>query len=190
MTTGRLEAFSDGVIAVIITIMVLELKVPESTDWSAIRAMLPKFISYILSFIYVGIYWNNHHHLLYRTNVINGSIMWSNLFFLFTLSLTPVSTAWMGEHSFQKNTTILYGIILMCNGIAYGILSYCISKKDGNDSDFIKAVSGGTKEKISVFIYICGIAVSFYEPYIALVFYYVVALMWIIPDKRLERPKE
>ncbi|WP_300672724.1 TMEM175 family protein [Soonwooa sp.] len=185
MTTSRLEAFSDGVIAVIITIMVMSLQVPNTPDWSGIRALAPKFVSYILSFLYVGIYWNNHHHLLNKTNTINGNIMWSNLFFLFTLSITPFSTAWMGEHQFQKNTTILYGIILMFNGVAYGILSYFIAKNEGQDSDFAKAIGAGNKEKISIVVYILGIAASFFEPYVALVFYYIVALMWIIPDKRL-----
>lgn len=186
MTTSRLEAFSDGVIAVIITIMVLELKIPETADWSGIKALAPKFISYMLSFLYVGIYWNNHHHLLHKTNKINGNIMWANLFFLFTLSLTPVSTGWMGEHNFEKNTSILYGIILMFNAISYSILSYFIAKKEGKDSDFVKAIGNETKEKVSIVLYILGIAASFYQPYVALGFYYIVALLWIVPDKRLE----
>lgn len=189
MTTGRLEAFSDGVIAIIITIMVLELQIPNTPDWSGIKALAPKFVSYILSFIYVGIYWNNHHHLIFNTHKINGNIMWSNLAFLFTLSLMPFSTAWMGEHQFKMNTTILYGIVLMSNAVTYGILSYFIAKNEGKNSEFVKAIGGGTKEKLSIAIYLLGIAVSFFEPYIALVFYYIVALMWIIPDKRLTEKK-
>jgi len=186
MTTSRLEAFSDGVIAVIITIMVLELKVPESTEWSAIKALLPKFASYVLSFLYVGIYWNNHHHLLNSAHKINGKIMWSNLFFLFSLSLTPFSTAWMGEHHFEKNTMILYGSALILNAISYAVLSFQILKEEGKDSDFSKAIKGSFKEKISIILYLGGICASFIHPYLALSFYYLVALIWIIPDKRLE----
>lgn len=187
MNTSRMEAFSDGVIAVIITIMVLELKVPESTDWSAIWAVLPKFVSYILSFIYVGLYWNNHHHMLHYSNKINGSIMWSNLFFLFCLSLIPFGTAWMGEHNFEKNTTILYGVLLMMAAVAYTILTNRIKKQEGKNSAFSEAVGRSFKEKISVVLYIAGIVSSFFQPYVALGFYYFVALMWIIPDKRLEK---
>ena len=186
MTTSRLEAFSDGVIAVIITIMVLELKVPESTEWRALIALIPKFMSYILSFIYVGIYWNNHHHLLHSTHKINGKIMWSNLFFLFSLSLTPFSTAWMGEHEFEKNTTIFYGLALILNAVSYSVLSYNIMKKEGKESDFAKAMGGSKKEKLSLVLYLAGIGASFVYPYLALVFYYSVALVWIIPDRRLE----
>lgn len=186
MTTSRLEAFSDGVIAVIITIMVLELKVPESTDWPALKPLLPKFISYVLSFIYVGIYWNNHHHLLHKTTKINGKIMWGNLLLLFSLSLIPFATGWMGEHYFEKNTTILYGLVLVFNATTYGILSYFIAQNEGKDSDFAKAIGSGLKEKLSIALYILGIGASFFEPYLALAFYYIVALMWIVPDKRLE----
>ena len=185
MTTGRVEAFSDGVIAVIITIMVLELEIPNTSDWQAIVALLPKFISYILSFLYVGLYWNNHHHLLYRTSKINGSIMWSNLFFLFSLSLIPFSTGWMGDHHFAKNTIILYGLMLILTAVSYTVLSNNILKSEGKDSDFAKAIKGSFKEKWSIVLYIAGIVAAFFYPYLSLVFYYFVALMWIVPDKRL-----
>ena len=187
MNTSRMEAFSDGVIAVIITIMVLELKVPEHTDWEALRGLFPKFTSYILSFIYVGIYWNNHHHMLHYLHKVNGGLMWSNLFFLFCLSLIPFGTAWMGEHNFEKNTTVLYGILLIMVAIAYSILSYRIKKQEGENSEFAAAIGSGFKEKLSVVLYTIGIVSSFFQPYWALGFYYFVALIWIIPDKRLER---
>ncbi|MCT4297152.1 DUF1211 domain-containing protein [Elizabethkingia anophelis] len=187
MKTSRLEAFSDGVIAIIITIMVLELKVPDTTSWPALYSLLPKFICYILSFIYVGIYWNNHHHMLHYCTNVNGRIMWSNLFFLFWLSLMPFATAWMGEHHFDKNTTITYGILLILVATGYTILSYQILNQEGKDSPYAKAIGSSYKEKASIILYILGIASSFYEPYIALFFYYVVAIIWTIPDRRLEK---
>ena len=188
MNRARMEAFSDGVIAVIITIMVLELQVPESTEWQALYAMLPKFMSYVLSFIYVGLYWNNHHHMLHYLNKVNGKILWSNLFFLFCLSLLPFGTAWMGEHHFEQNTTVFYGVLLVLVAVAYTILAYRIKKQEGKDSAFVAAVGANVKEKISVVLYIAGIISSFFFPYyIALGFYYFVALMWIVPDRRLEK---
>lgn len=187
MKTSRLEAFSDGVIAIIITIMVLELKVPDATSWSALSSLLPKFICYILSFIYVGIYWNNHHHMLHYCSSVNGRIMWSNLFFLFWLSLMPFATAWMGEHHFDKNTTITYGILLILVAIGYTILSYQILNQEGKESAYAKAIGSSYKEKASIILYILGIASSFYQPYLALFFYYAVAIIWIIPDRRLEK---
>lgn len=187
MKTSRLEAFSDGVIAIIITIMVLELKVSDTTSWPALYSLLPKFICYILSFIYVGIYWNNHHHMLHYCTNVNGRIMWSNLFFLFWLSLMPFATAWMGEHHFDKNTTITYGILLILVATGYTILSYQILNQEGKDSPYAKAIGSSYKEKASIILYILGIASSFYQPYIALFFYYVVAIIWIIPDRRLEK---
>jgi len=187
MNTARMEAFSDGVIAVIITIMVLELKVPETTGWDVLYAMLPKFMSYILSFIYVGLYWNNHHHMLHYAQKINGGIMWSNLFFLFCLSLIPFGTAWMGEHNFEQNTTIFYGILLIMAAVSYTLLSYRIKKQEGADSAFAAAVGSSLKEKLSVVLYVAGVVSAFLMPYLALGFYYFVALMWIIPDRRLEK---
>ena len=167
--------------------MVLELKVPESTDWKALYNLLPKFFSYVLSFLYVGLYWNNHHHMLHYLHKINGGIMWSNLFFLFCLSLIPFGTAWMGEHSFEKNTTVFYGILLVMVAISYTILSYRIKKEEGEGSEYSAAIGASMKEKISVVLYVLGIGSSFFIPYLALVFYYFVALMWIIPDRRLEK---
>ena len=187
MNTSRMEAFSDGVIAVIITIMVLELSVPDSTDWQALYDMLPKFMSYVLSFIYVGLYWNNHHHMLHYLSKVNGGILWSNLFFLFCLSLSPFGTAWMGEHGFATNALVLYGVLLVMVAIAYTNLSYRIKKQEGSDSAFSQAVGSNTKEKISVVLYVAGMISSFFIPYLALGFYYFVALMWIIPDRRLEK---
>ncbi|WP_454059103.1 TMEM175 family protein [Elizabethkingia ursingii] len=187
MKTSRLEAFSDGVIAIIITIMVLELKVPDTTNWSALYSLLPKFICYILSFIYIGIYWNNHHHMLHYCTNVNGKIMWSNLFFLFWLSLMPFATAWMGEHHFDKNTTITYGILLILVATGYTVLSYQILNQEGKDSPYAKAIGSSYKEKASIILYILGIASSFYQSYLALFFYYAVAIIWIIPDRRLEK---
>jgi len=187
MNPTRMEAFSDGVIAIIITIMVLEFNVPESTEWAALIAMLPKFMSYILSFIYVGLYWNNHHHLLHYLKKVNGGILWCNLFFLFCLSLIPFATAWMGEHGFETNTLIFYGMLLVLTAIAYTILSYRIKKAEGVESEFALAVGSNKKEKLSVLFYIAGIISSFYIPYLALGIYYFVALMWIVPDRRLEK---
>lgn len=182
-----MEAFSDGVIAVIITIMVLELSAPETTDWQAILKLSPQFISYILSFIYVGLYWNNHHHMLHYLHKINGKIMWANLFFLFTLSLIPFGTAWMGEHQFEGNTTLLYGVLLCLTATSYTLLSYQIMAQEGKDSDYAKSIGRSYKEKTSIVLYLLGIISSLFVPYLALAFYYIVALIWIIPDKRLEK---
>ena len=187
MNTSRMEAFSDGVIAVIITIMVLAIPVPEETDWQALYDILPKFMSYVLSFIYVGLYWNNHHHMLHYLHKVNGGIMWSNLFFLFCLSLLPFGTAWMGEHDFEKNTTLFYGVILIMVALSYTILAYRIKKQEGKDSEFSAAVGANYKEKISIVLYVCGVVSSLFIPYLAVVFYYFVALMWIVPDRRLEK---
>ena len=187
MTSSRMEAFSDGVIAVIITIMVLELHIPDGTAWKDLYALLPKFISYILSFLYVGLYWNNHHHMLHFLHKVNGRILWCNLGFLFCLSLIPFGTAWMGEHVFDTNTTVLYGVLLLMVAISYTILSNQIKKQEGKDSDFALAVGSSMKEKISIVLYLAGILCSFFASYISLVLYYLVAILWIIPDRRLER---
>lgn len=187
MTSSRMEAFSDGVIAVIITIMVLELQVPDSADWKALYAVLPKFISYILSFLYVGLYWNNHHHMLHYLQKVNGGILWCNLIFLFCLSLIPFGTAWMGEHVFDTNTTIFYGILLMMTAISFTVLSNRIKKQEGKDSAFAQAVGTNMKEKISIVLYLLGILMSFFASYVSLALYYIVALIWIIPDRRLEK---
>lgn len=187
MTKGRLEAFSDGVLAIIITIMVLELKVPEGSEWQSLKPLIPKFLAYILSFIYVGIYWNNHHHLFQTVKKVNGSILWANLHLLFWLSLMPLATEWIGETHFAKNPVAAYGIGLIMAAVAYTILENLIIKAEGNQSKLKEAIQSKFKEYISIVFYILGFATSFFYPYIALGFYYLVALIWLIPDRRIEK---
>lgn len=187
MTKGRLEAFSDGVLAIIITIMVLELKVPEGTSWESLKPLLPKFLAYIFSFIYVGIYWNNHHHLFQAVKKVNGSILWANLHLLFWLSLMPVATEWIGTTNFAENPVAAYGIGLIMCAIAYTILENLIIKNEGEDSRIKEAIHSKFKEYISIIFYISGIVTSFFYPYIAIGFYYIVAFIWLIPDKRIEK---
>lgn len=187
MTKGRLEAFSDGVLAIIITIMVLELKVPEGTSWESLKPILPKFLAYIFSFIYVGIYWNNHHHLFQAVKRVNGSILWANLHLLFWLSLMPVATEWIGTTKFAKNPVAAYGITLIMCAIAYTILENLIIKSEGENSRIKEAIHSKFKEYISIVFYVSGIATSFFYPYLAIGFYYIVALIWLIPDKRIEK---
>lgn len=187
MTKGRLEAFSDGVLAIIITIMVLELKVPEGSDWASIKPLIPKFLAYIFSFIYVGIYWNNHHHLFQAIKKVNGSILWANLHLLFWLSLMPVATEWIGATRFANNPVAAYGIALIMCAIAYTILENLIIKNEGEESRIKEAIQTKFKEYASIIFYISGIVTSFFYPYIAIGFYYIVALIWLIPDKRIER---
>lgn len=188
MTKSRLEAFSDGVLAIIITIMILEIKAPESTEWHSLLELLPKFLSYILSFIYVGIYWNNHHHMFQAIkNGVTGTILWSNLGLLFWLSLIPVATAWMGEHNFEQNPVILYGFVLLMNAVCYWILVKLIIKNEGNSSHFAKAIGNDLKGKLSVVFYILGITFSFIRSEFGILFYAIVAFMWLIPDKRIEK---
>jgi len=187
MTKGRLEAFSDGVIAIIITIMVLELKVPEGSAFTDLKALIPKFVSYILSFIYVGIYWNNHHHMFQAAKKVNGKVLWANLFQLFCLSLIPVATGWMGENHFAENTVAAYGIVLILCAIAFTILEKSIIGLEGRDSTLAKAVKNHRKEYLSMFLYIVGIALSFYFPGISTLCYAIVAAIWLIPDRRIEK---
>lgn len=187
MTKGRLEAFSDGVIAIIITIMVLEIKVPHGTEFSSLYPLLPVFISYVLSFIYLGIYWNNHHHMLQVTHKINGKILWANLHLLFWLSLFPFVTAWMGENSFASSTLALYGAVLFMAAIAYYILQKAIIAKNGKDSLLSIALGKDIKGKVSPVLYIIAIIFSFLLPVISEIIYILVALIWLIPDKRIER---
>ena len=188
MIKSRLEAFSDGVIAIIITIMILEIKPPESTDWHSLLELLPKFLSYILSFAYVGIYWNNHHHMFQAVKKgVKGNILWSNLTLLFWLSLIPVATAWMGEHNFEKNPVILYGFVLLMNAISYWILANLIIKNEGKDSHLAKAIGNDIKGKLSMVFYILGIIFSFFHSGLGILLYAIVALMWLIPDKRIEK---
>ena len=190
MPKNRLEAFSDGVIAIIITIMVLELKVPHGTDLAALAGVLPVFLSYVLSFIYVGIYWNNHHHLLHLTEEVNGPIMWANMHLLFWQSLVPFATAWMGENHFAAVPTALYGFILFVSAIAYFILQQAIIAKQGRNCLLADAVGRDRKGKLSIVFYAIGIVLAFvYQP-LADAMYVLVAAMWFIPDRRIEREVE
>lgn len=186
MDSGRLEAFSDGVIAIIITIMVLELKVPTGADFETLKPLLFKFMSYIMSFIYVAIYWNNHHHLFQAIEKVNGKTLWSNLMLLFFLSLIPFTSGWMGENNFGKNPVALYGFNLLMCALAWTVLSKISIQLEGKNSKIGKAMENQTKEIISTVLYITGIVLSFFFPIISVCIYFGVALMWLIPDKRIE----
>jgi uncharacterized membrane protein len=187
MQKTRLEAFSDGVLAIIITIMVLELKVPHGEDLEALRPLLPVFLSYVLSFIYVGIYWNNHHHMLHTVKHVSGGVLWANLHLLFWLSLFPFVTAWMGENHFAPLPSAFYGGVLMMAGIAYSILSSALIREDGKQSLLAKAVGKDFKGKLSVVLYATAIAFSFFNHWVSQAIYIFVALMWLVPDRRIER---
>jgi uncharacterized membrane protein len=187
MGTSRLEAFSDGVLAIIITIMVLELKVPHGTDLAALRPLLPVVLSYILSFVYIGIYWNNHHHLLHATQRVSGGVLWANLHLLFWLSLVPFVTGWMGENHFAAAPTALYGVVLLLAAIAYWILQARILTSQPTDSVLRAALGSDLKGKISPLLYVIAIPSAFLDQAIAWVLYTVVALMWLVPDRRIER---
>lgn len=187
MHKGRLEAFSDGVIAIIITIMVLEFKVPESGLLTALLPMLPNFLAYILSFIFIGIYWNNHHHLFQAAQHVNGRILWANLHLLFWLSLIPFTTAWMGHSSGTSPWPIaIYGIDLLFSGVAYYILSQSLIRHHGHQSALSKAIGRDTKGRISLVIYLCAIPLAFVTCIGAYALYVCVALMWLVPDRRIE----
>jgi uncharacterized membrane protein len=187
MHKTRMEAFSDGVLAIIITIMVLELKVPRGSKLADLAALLPVFISYILSFLTVAIYWNNHHHLLHTVHQVNGKILWANINLLFWLSLLPFTTGWMGQNQFSRWPVVLYGINLIISGIAYYILSMVIIKSHGKDSTLGRAVGRDRKGQISVLTYGLGIGFCFIHPYIGLAIYFCVTALWLIPDKRIEK---
>ena len=187
MTKNRLEAFSDGVLAIIITIMVLEFKVPNDTTFESVLKLSHKFLSYVLSFIYVGIYWNNHHHMLHTVKSVNGKILWANLHLLFWLSLIPFTTAWIGEHHFAPFPMMLYGIVLLMNAIAYFILQNTIIANHGKDSILSKALGKDFKGKVSVVLYSIAVALSNYFTVISGILYIIVAIMWLIPDKRIEK---
>jgi len=186
MNTTRLEAFSDGVIAIIITIMVLELKVPHGDNLAALEPVLPVFLSYVLSFIYVGIYWNNHHHMLHACRAVSGGILWANLHLLFWLSLFPLATAWMGENHLAPLPSALYGAILLMGGIAYWILQETIIAAQGPDSLLRRAVGRDWKGKLSPPLYLIGVVASFASPRASQALYALVALMWLVPDRRIE----
>jgi uncharacterized membrane protein len=187
METNRLEAFSDGVLAIIITIMVLELKVPHGSDIATLKPLLPVFLSYVLSFLYVGIYWNNHHHLLKACRRVTGGILWANLHLLFWLSLFPFVTGWMGENHFTPLPSALYGGVLLLAAIAYYILQSLIIAGEGQHSKLAASLGRDLKGKLSPVIYGAGILVSFFQPWIAGALYTLVALVWLIPDPRIER---
>jgi TMEM175 potassium channel family protein len=187
MGGGRLEAFSDGVIAIIITIMVLELKVPHGEDFNAIAPLLPVFLAYVLSFVYVGIYWNNHHHLLHTCSVVDGSILWANLHLMFWLSLVPFATGWMGENHFSPVPVALYGVILLMAAIAYAMLQGRIIAVQGPDSLLRAAVGADWKGKASPVLYALAVILAWWSPEVSEGIYVLVALMWLVPDRRIER---
>ena len=187
MGSSRLEAFSDGVIAIIITIMVLELKVPHGDSVDALVPLVPNFLGYVLSFIYVGIYWNNHHHMLHTCESVTGPILWANLHLLFWLSLFPVTTAWIGDNHAAAAPSALYGLVLLMAAIAYWILQQRIIAAQGPDSILKTAVGTDWKGKLSPVIYLIGIAAAFFSPRLSQVLYLLVALLWLVPDRRIER---
>jgi uncharacterized membrane protein len=187
MGKTRLEAFSDGVVAIIITIMVLEIRAPHDTDLASLRPLLPVFLSYVLSFIHVGIYWNNHHHLLHTARHVSGGILWANLHLLFWLSLVPFVTAWMGENHFEQQPVALYGVVMMMSGVAYYILTTTLIRHHGPESGLRAAVGNDFKGLISVVMYVIAITVSFANHWVSLAIYVAVTLMWLIPDPRIEK---
>ena len=187
MNKGRLEAFSDGVIAIIITIMVLEIKVPHSPDIAALLTLAPVFLSYVLSFVFVGIYWNNHHHTMQAVSSVNGKVLWANLHLLGWLSLLPFAAGWMGENHFESVPVALYGFILLMCGVAYTIFMFSLVRHHGQDSAIARAFGSDRKGKISVLLYPIGIALSFVNPWLGFATYLVVAAMWFIPDRRMEQ---
>ena len=187
MGKNRLEAFSDGVLAILITIMVLELKVPHGDDFAALSGLVPTVLSYVLSFLYLAIYWNNHHHLLHAVKRVNGPILWANTHLLFWLSLVPFTTAWMGENQFAARPVALYGFVLIMAGLVYYLLSRCLIRHHGPDSLLGAAVGSDLKGKASIAIYAMAIMLSFTNRWLGFGLYWVVALMWLIPDRRIER---
>jgi uncharacterized membrane protein len=189
LSKGRLEAFSDGVVAIIITIMVLEMQVPHGTDLAALTPLAPVFASYVLSFVMVGIYWNNHHHLLQATKQINGRVLWSNLHLLFWLSLFPFVTAWMGENGFASWPVALWGMVALMAGVAYYILTHSLIHHHGRDSDLAAAVGRDFKGMISLVIYAVAIPLAFVNRWMSLALYVGVALIWFVPDRRIERSR-
>ena len=186
MGKTRLEAFSDGVLAVIITIMVLEMKVPHGSDWEALQPLLPVFLSYVLSFVYIGIYWNNHHHMLHTVRHVNGSILWANSHLLFWLSLVPFVTGWMGENHFAALPTALYGVVLLMAAIAYYVLQQCIIAVHGPASMLKRAIGSDFKGKVSPLLYVTAIVLAQWWTWLAQAIFVAVALMWLVPDRRIE----
>jgi uncharacterized membrane protein len=187
MSTGRMEAFSDGVIAILITIMVLELPVPHGTAWADLRGVWPVLLSYVLSFVYLGIYWSNHHHMLQATDRVSGLILWANLHLLFWLSLVPFTTAWLGENHFAATPAAAYGIVLLASALAYFALQRAIVRDQGEDSLVAHAVGRDFKGKLSPVAYVAGIALSFVNQWLAVAVYAGMAVVWLVPDRRIER---
>lgn len=187
MHKGRLEAFSDGVIAILITIMVLELRSPQGTEWSALRVTFPTLLSYVMSFVFLGIYWNNHHHMFHMSERVNGKILWANLHLLFWLSLVPFATGWTGQNHFAPVPTALYGIVFIMSALAYTILQNCIIRLQGPDSKLAVAVGRDKKGKLSIGLYAIGIAAALLaHPWFGASLYALVALIWLVPDRRIE----
>lgn len=190
MPKERLAAFSDGVLAIIITIMVLELKVPHGADWSALTAVVPVFLTYVLSFLYIAIYWNNHHHLMHTVERVNGTILWANMHLLFWLSLLPFATGWMGENHFAQLPTALYGVALLMPAIAYYVLQITIIRHQGAQGTLAKALGSDFKGRVSPVLYLAAIGLAFVLPWISHALYVFVALMWLVPDRRIENAIE
>jgi uncharacterized membrane protein len=187
MTKGRMEAFSDGVLAIVITIMVLEFHVPESGTWEALRPVLPVFLTYVLSFVFLGVYWNNHHHMLQACDRVNGRVLWANLHLLFWLSLVPFVTAWMGQHYFAPAPTALYGVVLLFCAIAWTILQHALIVEHGSGSKLARAMGKDVKGRLSLLFYVLAIPMAFVSSRFSIALYIVVTLMWLVPDRRIER---
>jgi uncharacterized membrane protein len=187
MTKARLEAFSDGVVAILITIMVLELHIPHEATWSALRPLVPIFLTYVLSFVFLGIYWNNHHHMLHAADRINGTVLWANLHLLFWLSLIPFVTGWMGQNHFAPLPTAVYGVVMLLAAIAYYILAHTLMAAQGRDSRLARSIGRDYKGKVSVLLWAVGIVLAFFSPWAAVAIYVGVAMTWLIPDRRIEK---
>jgi len=187
MNKARLEAFTDGVIAVIITIMVLEMKVPHGVELSALSPVLPVFLTYVLSFIYTGIYWSNHHHMFHAVHRVDGAVLWANLHLLFWLSLVPFVTGWMGENHFQATPVAAYGVVLLCAALSYTILTRALLRIHEKDSLFARGLGGDRKGNLSLALYVAAVALAFVQPLISCAIYVAVACIWIVPDRRFER---
>jgi uncharacterized membrane protein len=186
MSKGRLEAFSDGVIAILITVMVLELKIPHGADWAALRPVMPVFLTYVLSFVFVGIYWNNHHHMLHAADRVDGRVLWANLHLLFWLSLVPFATGWMGENDLAPLPTAVYGVVLLLSGLSYFLLQWTIIAQQGPGSRLAAAVGSDRKAKLSILLYTAAIPLAFVHTRISAGLYILVAAMWLVPDRRIE----
>lgn len=187
MKKDRLEAFSDGVIAILITIMVLELKIPHGDSLESLKPLLPTFISYVMSFVYIGIYWNNHHHMMQVVRTVNGAVLWANMHLLFWLSIVPFVTGWMGENNFTRWPTILYGISLIMCAVSYTLLQMVLIRHEGKDSLLAEATGSDFKGRVSLVIYAAAIAIAFFNPCISFIMYAIVACIWFIPDRRIEK---